>query len=835
MSAKLKQLLKRSAVLLEPQDRESLPIVGKDAEQLLKHFAAQSERIQASKEQQAKAHYFLASNGINIQSDIRPADIKYAFDTIQLDSHTDIEKFLTEEHERILIDVIEEQRRQDDEDFKQFYSTQLDLFTKQMEEEQKDAEESKIEINELSKNINRVNQYAFIIKTLNDCRINNDDFNLVDQLSTVQNTSDLTRFQASVSQAWDILSHFMKQTDNDGRREGRFTRNYLVQPYQSFPAVEARRKLIDASRSWLEEQFLQTVNEQLHAHATKLKIGGNPFITHRLEAYINLNYKTVLGWRESRLEIVHGLPIWLFIYLLLRTGHAQVAADYIKENKDIFCFDKKFVAYFQEYMESPQHCVSKETHDEILAEHYRLEYGEGKADPYKSLIYKIIGRCELNKKSTAIIKSQEDYLWLQLMLVREVTDTENYAYQRYRLEDLQKHTPIMAETQKDDVWAQFKLLLLTLQFEKAIDFIYTGNKLWLEATHFATALAYHGLLRVPSASQAKTDRNMLIIDQDGLTLFNFPRLVYQYIQIHLSTRPIETLQYLYLLSLYSTKQGYHNDEIITLAKSYLCKVIVKSQNHKEFIDVIYGQREPSIIQSQRALLDINSDQEYAQQILYPVADLLLQSGHCREAIDVCKLSIDNNKLFDMLAKELSDVLQQSKLLRLSDTTVSNKDMLQFATQTVQECQQQQHLKALPDADKVLTVHLLIQLVHFRILYEQGEFFPAISIIRETQLIPFDEQLGHVQLAAEQFEHLHETIKKNIPEILLNVMDILYKLWETYSSASLNVAISNNTIEDIERQARAVLTFVGIIQFNIPAEILVKLNKIDMVMAQRRRL
>lgn len=55
MSAKLKQLLKRSAVLLEPQDRESLPIVGKDAEQLLKHFAAQSERIQASKEQQAKA------------------------------------------------------------------------------------------------------------------------------------------------------------------------------------------------------------------------------------------------------------------------------------------------------------------------------------------------------------------------------------------------------------------------------------------------------------------------------------------------------------------------------------------------------------------------------------------------------------------------------------------------------------------------------------------------------------------------------------------------------------------------------------------------------------
>lgn len=110
------------------------------------------------------------------------------------------------------------------------------------------------------------------------------------------------------------------------------------------------------------------------------------------------------------------------------------------------------------------------------------------------------------------------------MLVREVTDTENYAYQRYRLQDLQKHTPIMAETQKDDVWAQFKLLLLTLQFEKAIDFIYTGNKLWLEATHFATALAYYGLLRVPSASQAKTERNMrkwYILDRKGKLYITF--------------------------------------------------------------------------------------------------------------------------------------------------------------------------------------------------------------------------------------------------------------------------------------------------------------------------
>lgn len=97
------------------------------------------------------------------------------------------------------------------------------------------------------------------------------------------------------------------------------------------------------------------MNEQLHAHATKLKMGGNPFITHRLRAYIDVNYKTNSGWKEEGLEIVNELPIWLFIYLLLRTGHKEAAADYINKNKDMFSLERKFVDYFQEYMESSYH------------------------------------------------------------------------------------------------------------------------------------------------------------------------------------------------------------------------------------------------------------------------------------------------------------------------------------------------------------------------------------------------------------------------------------------------------------------------------------------------
>lgn len=91
--------------------------------------------------------------------------------------------------------------------------------------------------------------------------------------------------------------------------------------------------------------------------------------------------------------------------------------------------------------------------------------------------------------------------------MREVTDTEGYPYERYRLEDLKKLVSVNVD-QSTDMWAHLKTLLLTLQFEKAIDYIYSEQNSLLESTHFAIALAYHGLLKIPSEIQADTDRKM---------------------------------------------------------------------------------------------------------------------------------------------------------------------------------------------------------------------------------------------------------------------------------------------------------------------------------------
>lgn len=159
----------------------------------------------------------------------------------------------------------------------------------------------------------------------------------------------------------------------------------------------------------------QYINDKLDKNATKIQIGGIPSFTHRLKAFINLVFKTATEWIDDRLEIVEGLPIWAFMFLLMRTGHLDLAAKFVNDRPELFSTERKFVTYFNEYMTANDHSVSKATQESILADYNRFEYGEPIIDPYKIIIYKIIGRCDLHRKSSIdIIKTTEDYIWFQV-------------------------------------------------------------------------------------------------------------------------------------------------------------------------------------------------------------------------------------------------------------------------------------------------------------------------------------------------------------------------------------------------------------------------------------
>lgn len=95
-----------------------------------------------------------------------------------------------------------------------------------------------------------------------------------------------------------------------------------------------------------------------------------------------------------------------------------------------------------------------------------MVYGNVQYDPYKVLLYKVIGRCELeNPNIPSVITTIEDYLWLELSLVRDGVHDKSY-----RLSDFQKkitaYGPAYFDPNGKNPWYYFKILLISLQFER---------------------------------------------------------------------------------------------------------------------------------------------------------------------------------------------------------------------------------------------------------------------------------------------------------------------------------------------------------------------------------
>lgn len=160
-------------------------------------------------------------------------------------------------------------------------------------------------------------------------------------------------------------------------------------------------------------------------------------------------------------------------------------------------------------------------------------------DPYKYLVYRLMGRIGLDNTSipAAVVKGLaggilgwEDDLWFQLMLVREVAPGESSApADRYTLNDLTNKYIGQFSVEQWTAGGQhpmryFQILLLCGQFERAVQFLWTTAQQEVVALHFAIALAYYGVLRVPRELFA-VEIDIGTYDERGQLCINFARMV----------------------------------------------------------------------------------------------------------------------------------------------------------------------------------------------------------------------------------------------------------------------------------------------------------------------
>lgn len=156
--------------------------------------------------------------------------------------------------------------------------------------------------------------------------------------------------------------------------------------------------------------------------------------------------------------------------------------------------------------------LPKQMRDRFLAEYnarFRGSVDASATDGYRQGLYKLIGRIDINKRFPApLTRSTENWLWLQLSLVRDTasSDETEPGRDRYTLSDLGAKLLGFGEAHFDPKGTRpfhyFQVLLLCGQFERAVAFLYSRPQYQVDAVQFAVTLAYYGLLRVPPQSKA---------------------------------------------------------------------------------------------------------------------------------------------------------------------------------------------------------------------------------------------------------------------------------------------------------------------------------------------
>lgn len=261
--------------------------------------------------------------------------------------------------------------------------------------------------------------------------------------------------------------------------------------------------------------FTDQVETLIARNPREASLGGIPTVVNKIRAYIRVrNIRKDLAPDGMVLQTIEDDYCWALVFFLLRCGQANEAAKYVAEKNQAFqSFDRNFVTYLTKYATNPDRRLPRNLQDKLQQDYQsRTRIApENSIDPYQIACYKVIGRCELSKRSIdSIGQGVEDWIWLQFNLAREVNRAEEPANELFGLEEVretireigQRHFSPGSEN-SGGFGTYFFLLILAGLFEQAVAYLYSHS--YVSAVHFAIALDFYGLLRVSHYSASESE------------------------------------------------------------------------------------------------------------------------------------------------------------------------------------------------------------------------------------------------------------------------------------------------------------------------------------------
>lgn len=378
-------------------------------------------------------------------------------------------------------------------------------------------------------------------------------------------------------------------------------------------------------------------------------------------------------------------------------------------------------------------------------------------DVYKRAVYCYLCRYSGDDESiNEVLDNVDDFLWFKLnsvvfskdpVLGAAATSNENMTFQEFQT----KMSIDFGEkyfTKNRNPFTYLQVLLLTAQFELAIEFLLKYETMIVHGVHLAIGLFERKLLNIiklPGSSQ-------LIVPGEPnepkcMRRINFAILIRMYTRKFECTDPREALEYYFFLrNLKTSCLTGESKKMSNYFAQYICDLALET---REF-EMLFGRLEKNAVRRPGVVDKFTKDEE-ANNIIALVAGEIENKGLVEEAIKLYDLCKQHQRVLELCNKLVSQVLTEINVPN------SNRDRLKtmvtgialrYKTETVTTS------KAIPKSI-ITTFYLLTDLMTYFDLYHAENWDVAYETLNKLNVLPSTS--ANVDLKVKDFVAYSEEV------------------------------------------------------------------------------
>lgn len=684
--------------------------------------------------------------------------------------------------------------------------------------------------------------YLNVVKKVNEARLKSSKIPIAQTFAAELKGLDRELRSDQILSCWECISIIEKE--NEPYSDVNLSASYRA-PSGSSTRAQWNRALISGSKKYLETSYSKFIDTTISFYPRDALLGGKPSNIDRIKTFLHIRMKRGSPNEIQKMDLFEGTPIWACIFYLFRCGYLREAYNFACQHEfNLLKTEPNFIAYLKAFIETEDNYLTGSLKAQIQSD-YSQRLIVGNQDPYKMTLLKILGRCDLSKKTVPeVITTTQDYIWLQLWLVKDSQDGSSIASSsnpHYNLAALQKLVldfgPKHFNPKGNNPVQYFETLLTVGLFEDAVAYLYESSH-QLDAIHFAIGLFYHGTANAlpnPGSSEWETVVSLKEPTSQVMTrCLNYFKLISTIAKAFPASDVLDAVQYYLTLPLASHTYN-------TICQDSIRDAVLASGSISAILGNITadGTQRPGIIAKFAPLMSsstgfgnsLDDQRRFINSLTKSAAAKCEKDDKFMDAVHLYNLAGEYEKVLQIVCRKMSQTFSQAYVP--SDQIAvynSTKSVYQFYVAS-----QEVSLKVQPRS--LETCKTLLGLLEFKKLAAESQWRPALQLIEDLGLFflttSLDDSsaadLNTISSAVENFKTLDDTITCNLSEILLLTMTSIYQIFQETKQFAAQDLGRQQEITKLRRKSRYLMILVGMLQYRISQEVCAKMTRMDIFM------